>query len=55
MRPVPELTFAPGETTKTITVAVKGDRVVEPHETFVVNLSSPPNAGIADGHHPERR
>jgi probable HAF family extracellular repeat protein len=43
------LTFAPGETSKTITVAVNGDRLPEPNETFVVNLSSPTNATIADG------
>jgi len=43
------LIFAPGETSKTITVLVNGDRLVEPNETFVVNLSSPTNATIADG------
>ena len=43
------LTFAPGETSKTITVLVNGDRLAEPNETFVVNLSSPTNATIADG------
>ena len=43
------LTFAPGETSKTITVPVIGDRLGEPNETFVVNLSSPTNANIADG------
>jgi hypothetical protein len=43
------LTFAPGETTKTIIVLVNGDRVPEQNETFVVNLSSPTNASIADG------
>jgi hypothetical protein len=43
------LTFAPGETTRTITVPVIGDRLGEPNETFVVNLSSPTNATIADG------
>ena len=43
------LTFAPGETSKTITVPVNGDRLGEPNETFVVNLSSPTNATIADG------
>lgn len=43
------LTFAPGETTKTIAVPVIGDRLVELNETFVVNLSSPTNATIADG------
>jgi hypothetical protein len=43
------LTFAPGETSKTITVLVNGDRLGEPNETFFVNLSSPTNAVIADG------
>jgi ELWxxDGT repeat protein len=42
------LTFTPGETTKTITVTVKGDRIGEPNETFLVNLSSPTNAVLAD-------
>jgi hypothetical protein len=42
------LTFAPGETTRTITVPVIGDRLGEPNETFVVNLSAPTNATIAD-------
>jgi hypothetical protein len=43
------LIFAPGEVTKTVTVLIKGDRVGEPNETFVVNLSAPTNATIADG------
>src|SRR5262245_15963232 len=43
------LTFAPGETSKTITVLVNGDRVAEPNETFLVNLSNPNYGGIADG------
>jgi hypothetical protein len=43
------LTFAPGETSKSITVQVKGDSLPEPNETFFVNLSSPTNATIADG------
>jgi hypothetical protein len=43
------LTFAAGETRQTITVLVTGDRLGEPNETFVVNLSSPTNATIADG------
>jgi hypothetical protein len=43
------LTFAPGETTKTITVPVIGDRLPEPNETFAVNLSAATNAAIADG------
>ena len=42
------LTFNPGETSKTITVRVRGDTVVEPNETFFVNLSNPTNATIAD-------
>jgi ELWxxDGT repeat protein len=44
------LTFAPGEISKTVTVLVNGDRLAEPNETFVVNLSNPTNAVIADGH-----
>jgi ELWxxDGT repeat protein len=43
------LTFAPGQTSKTITVPIVGDRRGEPNETFFVNLSSPTNATIADG------
>ncbi|NJL22284.1 MAG: hypothetical protein HC895_18025 [Leptolyngbyaceae cyanobacterium SM1_3_5] len=43
------LTFAPGETRKTITVNVQGDTSVEPNETFAVRLSGATNATIADG------
>jgi Calx-beta domain/FG-GAP-like repeat len=43
------LTFAPGQTSQTITVAVIGDRLPEPTEAFVVNLSNPTNSVIADG------
>jgi probable HAF family extracellular repeat protein len=42
------LAFNPGETSKTITVAVKGDRKRESDETFRVNLSSADGATIAD-------
>lgn len=44
------LTFAPGETTKTISVVVYGDTKQEVDETFFVNLSSPSsNALLVDG------
>jgi hypothetical protein len=43
------LTFAPGETSKTISVPVIGDRLAEPNETFFVNLSGATNATIATG------
>ncbi len=42
------LTFAPGETSKTITVLVNGDYLVEANETFFLNLSGPTNATITD-------
>jgi hypothetical protein len=40
------VTFAPGETAKTIIVPISGDGVVEPDETFVVTLSNPVGATI---------
>jgi len=40
------LTFAPGETQKTIVVPVSGDTIAEPDETFLVNLSNPTNATV---------
>lgn len=43
------LTFTPGETRKTIHVAIVGDTTFEMDETFTVLLSSPVNATIADG------
>jgi hypothetical protein len=43
------LTFAPGETSKTVTVLVTGDRRPEPTETFYVRLTDPVNAPIGDG------
>jgi len=42
------LTFAPGETSKIVTVPVIDDIVDEPDETFLVNLSNPTNATISD-------
>ncbi|MGD9648632.1 MAG: Calx-beta domain-containing protein, partial [Pirellulales bacterium] len=41
------LTFAAGETTKTIDVLVTGDTVVEANETFLVRLTSASGATIA--------
>ncbi|MEQ1638506.1 MAG: Calx-beta domain-containing protein [Methylococcales bacterium] len=35
------LTFAPGETTKTFKIPINGDAVIEPDETFSVNLTAP--------------
>lgn len=42
------LTFNPGETQKTITVAISDDALVEGNETFAVNLTGP-SAGAALG------
>ena len=45
------LTFAPGETSKTVTVVVSGDTTFEPNETFTVGLSAPSGAtlGVTPG------
>ena len=43
------LTFDPGETTQPISVSLLNDGTSEADETFVVNLSAPVNATIADG------
>ena len=42
------LTFAPGETSKTITVPVLADSMAEVTETFLVNLTNATGASIAD-------
>ena len=42
------LTFAPGETSKAVTVLVAGDTMDEHHETFFLNLSNPNNASLAE-------
>ncbi|PSF35666.1 hypothetical protein C7H19_15605 [Aphanothece hegewaldii CCALA 016] len=42
------LTFIPGQTSQTFTVPIIGDTTVEPDETFLVNLTSPTNATLAD-------
>ena len=41
------LSFAPGETSRTVAVATVDDTLDEPAETFVLTLSSPVNAGLA--------
>ncbi|MFM7136398.1 MAG: S8 family serine peptidase [Planctomycetota bacterium] len=43
------LTFNPGETSKSITVAVQNDRLVEQDETFFIDLSRASGATIAVG------
>jgi len=43
------LTFAPGETSKVVQVAIKGDNMIELNEQFTLNLSNASNATIADG------
>jgi large repetitive protein len=43
------VSFAPGVTTRTVTIQVVGNSVPEPNETFFVNLSNPsPNAYLGD-------
>lgn len=42
------VTFLPGEVSKPVAVAVFGETAVESNETFVVNLSGPANATLAD-------
>jgi hypothetical protein len=43
------VTVPAGQTSATVTVAVRGDRLPEPTETFAVTLSNPMNATIGDG------
>ena len=43
------LTFAAGETSKTVSVAVLGDTLREATEGFTLNLSAPTNARLQDG------
>jgi hypothetical protein len=42
------LTFAPYQTSKTVTVTVNGDSIFESPENFFVNLSNPINATFAN-------
>jgi|GEM_PF-1666994 len=41
--------FPAGSTTATLTVFVNGDQIIEPDETFFVNLSRPQEATVGDG------
>jgi hypothetical protein len=43
------VTIPAGQLSRTFTIAVKGDRLPEPSETFAVNLTVATNATIADG------
>lgn len=43
------LTFAPGETSKIVSVKVNSDTLSEANETILLNLSAPTNANIAMG------
>jgi PKD repeat protein len=42
------LTFSPGQTLKSVPIAVRGDQVREPNETLFVLLNNPVNASILD-------
>ncbi|MET0650605.1 MAG: Calx-beta domain-containing protein [Pyrinomonadaceae bacterium] len=42
------VTFAPGQTSQRLFLDIRTDRVVEPAETFFVNLSNPTRAVISD-------
>jgi hypothetical protein len=44
-----QLTFNPGETTKTIQVTILADQLDELDETFLLNLSNPVGASLGDG------
>ena len=43
------LTFAPGVTTQNIRIRVKNDNVIEPIESFLVELRAPSGAGLTTG------
>ncbi len=43
------MTFAAGETTKTIVIQIVGDRVIEQTERFTVSLTNAVNGNITDG------
>jgi len=43
------LTFAPGETSKSFSVPIKGDTTHEANENFLVLLTQPSNTAVGDG------
>ena len=43
------VSFAPGTTTRTVTVPITGDTTLEPNENFLLLLSNPVNAVVSDG------
>lgn len=45
--PPTTVTFAPGEISKNVGVAIRGDRTFEPDETFLITLMDPTNATLA--------
>ena len=47
-RALTTLIFSAGQTTRTVTVPVKGDKTKEPNETLFLNLSGAVNATISD-------
>lgn len=42
------VTFTPGQTSRTVTVTVLNETLVEPDETVILTLSNPSNATIGD-------
>jgi uncharacterized delta-60 repeat protein len=48
--PLTTLTFTPGQTSKIVPVAVKGDTLDETNETFKITFTGQTNATIPDGH-----
>ena len=40
------MTFMPGQTAKTVTIAVKGDTQIEADENVLVSFSNPTNASL---------
>ena len=47
-RALTTLTFTPGQTSRNVSVPVRGDLVKEANETFFLNLSGAVNASILD-------